>query len=34
MMACSKLYVTKMKYSKSLQAKELKTKVKPVLIML
>ena len=33
-MICSKLYVAKVKYSKSLKVKELKTKVKPVLIML
>ena len=34
MMTCSKLYVTIIKYSKSLQVKELKAKVKPVLILL
>ena len=34
MMTCSKLYVTMIKYSKSLQVKELKAKVKPVLILL
>ena len=33
-MTCSKLYVTKIKYSKSLQSQETKGEIKTVLILL